>query len=89
MPSVEGAQRTAEYGLRGARAQKIGVVDTVAPGQRRVDEAHGLHAHVARAGGSAEIYVLIKEGFETQLLSQRGRQEQAGVGHRVLIGEGY
>jgi len=33
--------------------------------------------------------VLIKEGFETHLLGQRDRQEQAGVGHRVLIGEGY
>ena len=51
----------AEHRLGGARPQGIGIVDGVAPGQRRVDEGHGLVADIGASRRIAEIDVLVEE----------------------------
>ena len=83
------AQLSAEHGRGGTGAQARRVVDAVAAGERGVDEGECLEAGARGAGGSAELHVLVDELLEAQLRGQGGGQQQAGVGHRVTIREGY
>jgi hypothetical protein len=56
------------------------------PGQRRVHQRHGFVADVGRARRIAKVDALIKQlAQQQQPLGQRGGQDQAGVGHQVLV----
>jgi hypothetical protein len=85
VPSVEGAQLSAEHGRGGPGAQSGRVVDAIAASERGVDEGERLHARVGGAGGGAEMHVLVDELLEAQSLGEGGGQQQAGVGHGVTI----
>lgn len=99
MPPAEAAQErsesrrrqhdVAEHRLGGARPQGIGIVDRVAPGQRRMDEGHGLVPNVGATRRIAEIDVLVEELSQSQMLRQGRRQHQASVGHQTLVVEGH
>ena len=84
-----GADLHAENRLGRTRAQESGVIDTVTPGERGEDEAHGLHACVARSRAAPETHLLVDERAQPQPLGERGGQDEARVGHGVAIGEGY
>ena len=91
----EGAKRggrqhdMAEHRLRVPRPQGVGVIDRVAPGQRRVDEGHGLVPNVGAARRLPEVYVLVEQLQQTQVLGQCGRQHQSGVGHEMVVVEDH
>ncbi len=79
----------AQHRSAGAGPQGVGVVDAVAVGQGRVDEGHGLGAHVGVAGRVAQVDVVVEERQQAEMLGQGGRQDQPGVGHRMLVVEGH
>jgi hypothetical protein len=75
---------------RGAgRAQAVGVVDAVTPGQQRMDQSHGLDPDVGPAGRLTQIHTGVEQFPQAQMLGQGGRGEQPSVGHRVLVVEGH
>jgi hypothetical protein len=71
-----------------ASAQPVGVTDPLAPGQRGVDQGHGLVADVGRAGRLAEIDMGRQQLAEHQPLGQAGGKDQAGVGDGMVVVEG-
>jgi len=79
----------AQRGLGGSRPQRIGVVDAVAAGQCRVDQRHGLVAHVGVPGSVSQIDVVVEQLPQAEVLGQRGRQDEPGVGHQSLVVEGH
>jgi hypothetical protein len=79
----------AEHRLRVARPQGIGVVDRVATGQGRVDKGHGLVPYMGPPRSIAEVDVLVEQLQQTQVLGQRGRQHEPGVGHQMIVVEGH
>ncbi len=72
-----------------ASPQGIGIVDRIAPGQRRMNERHGLVTHIGAARRIAEVDVLVEELSQSQMLRQGRRQHQASVGHQTLVVEGH
>jgi hypothetical protein len=91
----EGAERrggehpVTEHSGGVTRAQHVGVIDAVTAGQRRVDERHRLVADIGPSGRMAKIHVLLEERSQSEMLGQRRRQHQAGVGHQTLVVEGH
>ncbi len=79
----------AEHRLGVTGAQHVGVVDRVAPGQRGMDQGHGLVADVGVPWRIPQVDVLVEELPQTQVLGQRGGQDQPGVGHEALVVEGH
>jgi len=79
----------AQHRGAGPGPEGISVVDAVTVGQRRVDKRHRLGAHVGVAGRVAQVDVVVEELPETEVLGQRCRQDQPGVGHRMLVVEGH
>jgi hypothetical protein len=94
----ERAQERAQRGRRGnpvaqdlagrAGAQPVGIVDPLPAGQGRVDQGHGLVAHVGGPWHPAEVDTLIEQLPEHESLGQAGGKDQAGVGDRVVVVEG-
>jgi len=68
--------------------QPVGIVDPFPAGQGRVDQRHGLVAHVGGPWRPAEVDTLIEQLREHESLSQAGGKDQAGVGDRVVVVEG-
>ena len=71
-----------------AGAQRIGVVDAVATGQRRRNQRHHLIAGVGPAWGTAQVQAPVNQLGKAEMLGQGGRQEQPGIGHQAVIVEG-
>ena len=44
---------------------------------------------LARPGGVAQIDVVVEQLSQTQMLGQRGRGDQPGVGHQLPVIEGH
>ena len=80
--------REAQHPLRAAGAQGVRVVDVVAARERRHHERQELVADVGPAGRRPEVEVLVDELPQAQVVGQRGRQEQARVGHQAVVVEG-
>jgi hypothetical protein len=75
--------------LRGlAGAQHVGVVDAVAAGRHRMQQGQDLPPGSVRARALAEVHQLIHDRLDPQLLGERGRQQQPGVGDRVVVVKG-
>ena len=76
-----------EHPARVARAQGVHVVDVVAARERRHHEGQHLVADVGPAHPLAEVEVLVDEGAEAEVMGERGRQDQARIGHQAVIVE--
>ena len=90
----EGAQggwrldRAAQGAGRPPGAQHIGVVNAVAPSQRRRHQRHHLVARVRPPRGIAQVEALPDEFSQAQVPRQGGRKEQPGIGHQAAVVEG-
>ena len=90
----EGAQggwrldRAAQSAGRPPGAQHIGVVNTVAPSQRRRHQRHHLVARVRPPRGIAQVEALPDEFGQAEVPRQGGRKEQPGIGHQAAVVEG-
>ena len=73
----------AEDPARAAGPQRGRVIDAVTARERGHHERHELVARVGSTGLLPEIEVLLDEIVQAQMLSQRGRQQEAGVGHEL------
>ena len=65
-----------------------GVVDAVAASQRGGDQRHYLVAGVGPARRIAQVQALLYQLGKTEVQSQGGWEEQAGIGHQAVIIEG-
>jgi hypothetical protein len=54
-----------------------------------MDQRHRFVPDVRSAGGVPQVDVLIDQLAQAEMLSEGGRQDQPGVGHRVLVVEGH
>ncbi len=87
----EGAQggwrlhRAAQGAGRPPGAQHIGVVNAVAPSQRRRHQRHHLVSGVGPPRRAAQVKVMVNEFPQAQMPRQGGRQEQTGIGHQAVI----
>ena len=90
----EGAQggwrldRAAQGAGRPPGAQHIGVVNAVAPSQRRRHQRHHLVARVRPPRGIAQAEALPDEFGQAEVPRQGGRKEQPGIGHQAAVVEG-
>ena len=66
-------------------AQHVGVVDAVAPSQRRRNQGHHIVARVGPPRRTAEIEVIVYESPQAQVLGEGGWQEQASIGHQAVV----
>ena len=69
-------------------AQHIGVVNAVAPSQRRRHQRHHLVARVRPPRGIAQVEALPDEFGQAEVPRQGGRKEQPGIGHQAAVVEG-
>ena len=98
VPPAEAAQEGAQGGWRLDHAaentgrptgtQRIGVVDAVAARQRRGDQRQYLVPPVGPSRRAAEVEVTVDEFPQAQVPGEGGRQEQAGIGHQVVVVKG-
>ena len=90
----EGAQggRRLDHAADGASgpagAQHVGVVNAIAPSQRRSHQGHHLVTSIGSARGAAQVNVAVDQLGQTQALGQGDRQEQSGIGHQAMIIKG-
>src|ERR1035441_7494960 len=93
--SQEGPERggrphaVAQYLARGGHPHAVRVLDAVATGQSGVDQSHRLEADVGVAGPSTKVHVLVEELSQTEMISQRRRLDQPGIGDDVVVVEGH
>jgi len=97
MPEGEAAQErpqrrgghdaVAEHLGGGPGAQHVSVVDAVRPSDQRVDQGQHLPARTVMARPLAKVDQLINDRLDAEPLGQCGREQQAGVGDRVVVVE--
>jgi hypothetical protein len=73
----------AEDPVRAAGPRRGRVIDAVTARERGHHERHELVTRVGSTGLLPEIEVGLDEIVEAQMLSQRGRQQEAGIGHEL------
>ena len=83
-----GLHGEAQDAARATGPERIRVVDAVAAGERRQDEAQELVAWVRPTRHQPEVEVLVDEGLQAEVVGQGGRQEEARVGHQAVVVEG-
>ena len=83
-----GLDREAQDTSGATGAQGVHVVDVVAAGQGGHDQRQDLVADVGPTGLGAQVQVLVDQLLQTQVVGQRGRQDQARVGHQPVVVEG-
>jgi len=76
-----------EHLWRGGHPHAVGVVDAVSARERRVNERHGLQPDVGPPSTSSEIYVVIEELAESEMLSKARHLDQPGVGNGMVVVE--
>src|SRR5665811_1510345 len=54
-----------------------------------MDQGHGLMSHMGSAWRIPEVHMLVEQLQQTQVLGQRGRQHEPGVGHEMVVVEGH
>ena len=90
----EGAQggrrldHAAQHPPGAAGAQRIGVVDAVAAGQRGGHQGHHLVAGVGPAWGPAQVQMPVNQLGQAQVLGEGGRKQQPGVVDQAVVVEG-
>ena len=80
--------RATQHARRPAGAQGIGVGDAVAAGERRGDQGQQLVAGVRPPRRVTEVDAAVGELLQTEMLGERGREEQARVVHEAVVVEG-
>ena len=98
MAPPEAAQKGAQGGWRldGAAqsadgspsAQHVGVVNAVAPSQRRRNQGHQLVARVRPARGIAQVEALVNQLGQAQVAGQGGGKDQSSIGHQAVVIKG-
>ena len=87
-PQRRGGQHgVAQHHLGVAGPEHVGVVDRVAPSQRRVDQRHRLVAHVGAPRRIPKVDTLIDQLSQAEVLGEGGRQHEPGVGDQTLVVE--
>jgi hypothetical protein len=90
----EGPQRrrghdaVAEHLGGGPAAQQVGVIDAVRSGDDRMDQGQHLATRPMGTRTATKVDQLVNDRLDPQPLSQRGRQQQPGIGDRVRVVEG-
>ena len=79
---------TAQHLLGPASAQRVGVVDAVATGQGRRHQGQHLVPSIRTTRCISQVNVAVHQFAQTQVMGQRDRQDQSGVGHQAVIVEG-
>ena len=79
----------AQYLGRGRHPHPVRILDTVATGQSRVDQGHGLEPDVGVPGLSTKVHVLVEELAQPEMISQRRRLDQTCVGDGMVVIEGH
>ena len=77
-----------ESASRPAGAQRIGVVNAVAPSQRGCHQGQHLVARVRPPRRSSEVNVVVDEFTQSQVLGQGGGQDQPGIVDQAVVVEG-
>ena len=77
-----------EHARRPAGAQRSGVVDALAARERRGDQGQQLVAGVRPPRRVTEVEVAVGELLQTEMLGERGREEQPRIGHQAVVVEG-
>ena len=75
----------AERASRPAGAQRVGIVDAVAPSQRGGHQGHDLIARVGSAWGAAQVKAPVNQFGKAQVQGQRGRQDQPGIVDQAVV----
>jgi hypothetical protein len=78
----------AQHRRGGPAAQHVGVVDAVATGQQRVHQRQDLAAGPVVTWPVAQVDQLVDDRLHAKPLGQRGRQQQPGVGDRMIVIDG-
>ena len=89
--SPEGGRRlhgAAEHAPGAAGAHGIGVGDAVAARERRGDQGQQLVAGVRPPRRVTEVDAAVGELLQTEMLGERGREEQPRIGHQAVVVEG-
>ena len=74
---------------RGGHPHPVRVLDAVAIGQSRVDQGHGLEPDVGVPGPSTKVHVLVEELSQPEMIGQRRRLDQPGIGDGMVVVEGH
>ena len=69
-------------------AQRIGVVDAVAAGQRGGDQRQHLVSRVRPPRRIPEVKVTVNEFMQAHVLGQGGRKKQPGIVDQAVVVEG-
>ena len=77
----------AEHLLGLTCAKHPAVVDRVGAGDHGLDDRHRLPAGEEVTVSVAEIDVLVEELLEPEVLEESCRQDEPGIGHRVVVVE--
>ena len=73
---------------RPAGAQHVGVVDAVAPSQRRRHQSHHLVAGMGSARRVAQVEMPVNQLWWAQVQGQRGGKDQASIVDQAVVVEG-
>ena len=71
-----------------AGAQHVGVVNAVAPSQRRRHQRHHLVARVGSARGVAQVEAFLDQLGQAQVAGQGGGKDQPSIGHQTVVIKG-
>ena len=80
--------RATQHARRPAGAHGIGVGDAVAARERRGDQGQQLVAGVRPPRCVTEVEAAVGELLQTEMLGERGREQQARVVHEAVVVEG-
>ena len=80
--------RAAQHTIGTASPQRVGVVNAVAPSQRRGHQDQHLVARVRTPRRISQVNVAVNQLGQTQALGQGDRQEQPSIGHQTVIVKG-
>jgi len=67
------------------RPQRVGVVYAFATGDQRRDQGHRLVTDVGPAWSRAEVDVVVEHVAQPEVLGERGREQEPGIGDRVVV----
>ena len=79
----------AKDGSRPASPECVGIIDTVAPRQGRVDQREQFVACVRFSWRLPEVDVGIYQIAQSHVLGERRRQKQPRIGDRVVVVEAH
>ena len=77
--------RAAQHLLGPASAQRVGVVNAVATGQRRRHQGQHLVPRIRPTRCISQVNVAVHQFAQTQVMGQRDRQKQSGIGHQAMV----